>query len=188
MDFGYPQTCSFEVLQLYINQGELKNPSAVADQKKLTTTITGARDWFVNHNLVLATVTNVLEYACRRRENIFYKRNEVFLDVYESVNLLVSTSGTVLRSDVTGVVQMKSLLSGMPECKVLCINLQFLLWLIHSVQLGLNDKVMMDRDGASGAAGRKRAVQVSHVSLKPLFVRSKSACRLKTAHFIAACN
>ena len=53
-----------------------------------------------------------------------YKKNEVFLDVVESVNLLVNSNGTVVRSEVVGALKMRTFLSGMPECK-----------------LGLNDKV-----------------------------------------------
>lgn len=49
---------------------------------------------------------------------------QVFLDVVESVNLLVNSNGTVVRSEVVGALKMRTFLSGMPECK-----------------LGLNDKV-----------------------------------------------
>lgn len=82
----------------------------------MTSMITGARDW--------------------RRDGIVHKKNEVFIDVLESVNLLVSATGAVLRNDVTGQVMMRSQLSGMPECK-----------------LGLNDKVVLDRDAGGKAAG-----------------------------------
>lgn len=41
----------------------------------------------------------------------------------ESVNLLVNSNGTVVRSEVVGALKMRTYLSGMPECK-----------------LGLNDK------------------------------------------------
>jgi hypothetical protein len=113
---------------MYINLGSLKVPMASAEEKKMTSMITGARDW--------------------RRDGIVHKKNEVFIDVLESVNLLVSATGAVLRNDVTGQVMMRSQLSGMPECK-----------------LGLNDKLVLDRDagggaakaGAGGAGGRKKA-------------------------------
>lgn len=48
---------------------------------------------------------------------------QVFLDVVESVNLLVNSNGSVVRSEVVGALKMRTYLSGMPECK-----------------LGLNDK------------------------------------------------
>ena len=40
--------------------------------------------------------------SCRRREGLKYRKNEVFIDVLESVNLLMSSTGVVLRNDVTG--------------------------------------------------------------------------------------
>jgi AP-2 complex subunit mu-1 len=46
-----------------------------------------------------------------------HKKNEVYIDVLERVNLLVSSNGTVLRSDVSGQVIMKTFLTGMPDCK-----------------------------------------------------------------------
>lgn len=66
-------------------------------------------------------VTNAVSW---RAEGIFHKKNEVFLDVVESVNLLVNSNGTVVRSELVGALKMRTFLSGMPECK-----------------LGLNDKV-----------------------------------------------
>lgn len=66
-------------------------------------------------------VTNAVSW---RSEGIKHKKNEVFLDVVEGVNLLVNSNGTVVLSEVTGTLKMRTYLSGMPECK-----------------LGLNDKV-----------------------------------------------
>ena len=57
--------------------------------------------------------------CCRRREGIVYKKNEVYLDVLERVNLMLSTTGTVLRADVSGQVMMRAFLTGMPDCKVM---------------------------------------------------------------------
>ncbi|KUF82315.1 hypothetical protein AM588_10000911 [Phytophthora nicotianae] len=114
MDHGYPQNCSSDVLKLFINLGSSlatpENPGG-APPSQLTSQITGAIDW--------------------RREGIRYKRNEVYLDVFESVNLLMSSNGTVLRNEVAGQVVMKTLLTGMPECK-----------------LGLNDKLTMQKGDA----------------------------------------
>jgi len=135
LDFGYPQSTALEVLQAFINLGEAKTPVTLAKSKEMSRMITGALDW--------------------RREGIRYRKNEVFIDVLESVNLLLSSTGTVLRADVTGVVNMKTFLTGMPECK-----------------FGLNDKILMDRDaggggGGGGGAGRKRgapAVEIDDIS------------------------
>jgi AP-1 complex subunit mu len=72
-------------------------------------------------------VTNAVSW---RGEGIKHKKNEIFLDVIEKLNILVSANGTVLRSEILGSLKMKSFLSGMPELK-----------------LGLNDKVLMDNSG-----------------------------------------
>lgn len=66
-------------------------------------------------------VTNAVSW---RSEGIKHKKNEVFLDVVESVNLLVNSNGTVVLSEIQATLKMRTYLSGMPECK-----------------LGLNDKV-----------------------------------------------
>ena len=74
-------------------------------------------------------VTNAVSW---RTEGIKYRKNEVFLDVIESVNLLVNADGNVVRSEILGAVKMKCYLSGMPE-----------------LRLGLNDKVMFESTGRS---------------------------------------
>jgi AP-2 complex subunit mu-1 len=61
-----------------------------------------------------------------RAEGIRYKRNEVFIDIVENVNVLMSIRGTVLKADVLGQVMVKAQLSGMPECK-----------------FGINDKLLI---------------------------------------------
>eukprot|EP00897_Mesotaenium_endlicherianum_P003079 jgi/Mesen1/279/ME1152907C09508 len=60
--------------------------------------------------------------------------SKVFLDIIESVNLLMSQKGTILRCDVTGKVLMKCFLSGMPDLK-----------------LGLNDKLGLEKESQAKA-------------------------------------
>lgn len=76
-------------------------------------------------------ITNAVSW---RGEGIKHKKNEIFLDVIEKLHLLVSSNGNVLRSEILGVIKMKSFLSGMPELK-----------------LGLNDKVLMESTGRNGS-------------------------------------
>ncbi|EGC33709.1 AP-2 medium chain [Dictyostelium purpureum] len=126
LDFGYPQNCSTDVLKLYITQGQgkLKSLDKLKQDKisKITIQATGTTPW--------------------RTPDIKYKRNELYIDVVESVNLLMSAEGNILRADVSGQVMMKCYLSGMPECK-----------------FGMNDKVIMDKEKTQGAArsGARRA-------------------------------
>ena len=70
-----------------------------------------------------------------RKDDIKYRKNEVFLDVVESINLLVASNGTLLRSEIVGSVKMRSFLSGMPE-----------------LRLGLNDRVQFEGKGTEDYA------------------------------------
>lgn len=45
-----------------------------------------------------------------------FRRNEVFIDVLEQLNLLMSVSGELVTADVVGHVMVKTHLSGNPEC------------------------------------------------------------------------
>merc|ERR1712137_248332 len=64
-----------------------------------------------------------------RKEGIKYRKNELFIDVVENCNLLMSSKGNVLRNDVSGAIMVKCYLSGTPECK-----------------FGLNDKLLLDNE------------------------------------------
>ena len=127
MDYGYPQTTSIDVLRLYINLGQVMNNQTVKEGASLTSQITGAIDW--------------------RREGIRYRSNEVYIDLHETVSILTSTNGTILRGEVNGRVMMRALLTGMPECK-----------------FGLNDKLIMERENpgaaAASASGKKAGVEI----------------------------
>eukprot|EP00600_Ochromonadales_sp_CCMP1393_P001263 CAMPEP_0174982816 /NCGR_PEP_ID=MMETSP0004_2-20121128/16747_1 /TAXON_ID=420556 /ORGANISM="Ochromonas sp., Strain CCMP1393" /LENGTH=314 /DNA_ID=CAMNT_0016234897 /DNA_START=488 /DNA_END=1432 /DNA_ORIENTATION=+ len=124
MDYGFPQNCTVDVLKLYINQGTAtQNLVAMQTGATLTSQITGAIDW--------------------RREGIRYRSNEVFIDVQETISLVLSSTGSLLRGDVSGRVMMKTALTGMPECK-----------------FGLNDKLIMEKEGGAAAAAGDLAAGV----------------------------
>ncbi|WVQ71941.1 hypothetical protein IAR50_001483 [Cryptococcus sp. DSM 104548] len=119
MDFGYPQTTESKILQEYITQESHK----LEVQVRPPMAVTNAVSW--------------------RSEGIRYRKNEVFLDVVESVNLLVNASGNVIRSEILGAVKMKCYLSGMPE-----------------LRLGLNDKAMFETTGRSA---RGKSIEMEDV-------------------------
>jgi AP-1 complex subunit mu len=87
-------------------------------------------------------LTNAVSW---RAEGIKHKKNEIFLDVVEKLNLLVAANGTVLHSEIQGAVRMKSFLSGMPELK-----------------LGLNDKMMFEATG-KGNQARGKSVELEDI-------------------------
>eukprot|EP00850_Spirogloea_muscicola_P006480 SM000030S11489 [mRNA] locus=s30:959905:963424:- [translate_table: standard] len=133
MDFGYPQNLSPEILKLYITQEGVRSPFSKAPDTRppanATLQVTGAVGW--------------------RREGLVYKKNEVFLDIVESVNLLMSQKGTVLRCDATGKILMKCFLSGMPDLK-----------------LGLNDKLGLEKESQAKTQGSRssRSIELDDVT------------------------
>ena len=72
MDYGFPQTTESKILQEYITQESHK----LETQARLPMAVTNAVSW--------------------RSEGIRYRKNEVFLDVVESVNLLVGPTPPLL--------------------------------------------------------------------------------------------
>ena len=86
-------------------------------------------------------VTNAVSW---RSEGLKYRKNEVFLDVIESINLLVNANGNVVRSEILGAIKMKCLLSGMPD-----------------VRLGLNDKLLFEQLGRD--VGKGKSVEMEDV-------------------------
>jgi len=128
MDFGYPQSTEPKILKEYIKThkkvllGRKKNKQATAPP---------------------SSVTNAVSW---RSEGIKHTKNEIFLDVVESLNLMVASDGTVLHSEILGAVKMRSFLSGMPELK-----------------LGLNDKLMFRRTGRRGMLSKGKAVELEDI-------------------------
>uniref|UniRef100_A0AC35UD65 MHD domain-containing protein n=1 Tax=Rhabditophanes sp. KR3021 TaxID=114890 RepID=A0AC35UD65_9BILA len=118
MDNGYPQVTEGKILQEFITQEGQK-----CEIKKV----------------IPMTVTNAVSW---RSEGIKHRKNEVFLDVIESVNLLSNANGTVLSSEIVGNVKMRVFLSGMPE-----------------LRLGLNDKVLFEHNGR----GKNKSVELEDV-------------------------
>jgi len=124
MDFGYPQISEAKILREYITQEAHK-----LEVVKPPMAVTNAVSW--------------------RSEGIKHRKNEIFLDVVERLNLLVAANGTLLRSEILGSLKMRSYLSGMPELK-----------------LGLNDKLLFEatgrRTGGRGA-GKGKAVEMEDI-------------------------
>jgi AP-1 complex subunit mu len=156
MDFGYPQTTESKILQECVIQSLHGSEDSTTVSSFLF--ISDASEICIypfshfhryitqeSHKLEIQArppiaVTNAVSW---RSEGIRYRKNEVFLDVVESLNLLVSSTGNVLRSEILGAVKLKCYLSGMPE-----------------LRLGLNDKVMFE---TTGRATRGKAVEMEDV-------------------------
>jgi AP-2 complex subunit mu-1 len=95
------------LLKEYIRTGkQAKQLTDIEKLKAITVRATGAVSW--------------------RAEGLLYRKNEIYIDIIESVNVLLSSRGTVLKADVLGKIVVKTQLSGMPECK-----------------FGVNDRLLM---------------------------------------------
>lgn len=130
MDYGIPQITETKMLKQYITQKSFKLVKAVKKMKA------SARP--------PVALTNSVSW---RAEGITYKKNEAFLDIVESINMLITQQGQVLRSEIIGQVKIRSRLSGMPDLK-----------------LGINDKGIFskfsegnDNQLAAIPEGKKRA-------------------------------
>lgn len=103
IDNGYPQFTEASILGEYI-----KTDAHKLVKEKAPSLITDAISW--------------------RSEGIMHKKNEIFLDVIEQCDLMISSKGTVVNAEVRGSLKLRTLLSGMPECK-----------------LGLNDRLKLGK-------------------------------------------
>lgn len=125
MDNGYPQLTEEKILQEYIKTESyaIEHPSEKMSDIKLPTAVSNAVSW--------------------RSDGISYKKNEIFLDVIEKLNMIINDAGDSIKAEVIGSVKMLSMLSGMPECK-----------------LGLNDRLQFE---AQGKTSRIKTIDLDDV-------------------------
>ncbi|CAX41879.1 Mu1-like medium subunit of the clathrin-associated protein complex (AP-1), putative [Candida dubliniensis CD36] len=127
MDFGVPQTTDTKILKEYITQ-----------------------DYY---SLIKSTPTHLVappnaltNSVSWRKEGIFYKKNEAFLDVIESINMLITANGQVLNSEILGEIKIKSHLSGMPD-----------------LRLGLNDKGIFTGNNDAAATDSGKNIEMEDI-------------------------
>eukprot|EP00003_Mantamonas_plastica_P007371 TRINITY_DN1618_c0_g3_i1.p1 TRINITY_DN1618_c0_g3~~TRINITY_DN1618_c0_g3_i1.p1 ORF type:complete len:458 (+),score=137.88 TRINITY_DN1618_c0_g3_i1:30-1376(+) len=144
MDFGYPQITESKILQEYITQEshrlESTGSSALAKIKGAFSSNSSSSSSSKGNDIPDA-VTDAVSW---RPPGIVHRRNEVFLDVVETVNLLVNSNGHMLHSEILGAIKMRCYLSGMPE-----------------LRLGLNDKLLFETHGRNVA--KSKAVDLEDI-------------------------
>ncbi|CAJ1452857.1 unnamed protein product [Effrenium voratum] len=98
----------------------------------------GAKNIDLNDQETLKKITVQATGVCSwRAEGIKHRKNEVFIDVIENVNILMSTKRERLRADVSGEILVNCKLSGMPECK-----------------FGMNDKLIMTAEARARSSDK----------------------------------
>jgi len=130
LDFGYPQNCSKEVLSNLIQLGKAKVTDKNKERlSKITTQATGAIPW--------------------RDPKTKHRKNQIFIDVIESVNLIMSSKGTIMNADVSGQIILKVNLSGMPECTI-----------------GMNDKALMLAAESRRGRGTSSSARANNIAIE----------------------
>jgi AP-2 complex subunit mu-1 len=147
MDYGYPQITDPNLLKKYITQGGFKS------------------DFETNLKLVEA-ITAISGQVSWRQPNIIHKENEVWIDVIENTNLLLSKSGELIKSEVMGTISVRSNLSGWPECK-----------------FGMNDKLQLNQNSSSNKNNNNRGISIEDIRFHQC-VRLSDFNRDRTITFI----
>ncbi|CAL5417908.1 unnamed protein product [Camellia sinensis] len=123
VDFGYVQTTSTEVLKSYVF-----NEPIMFDAARLPTLGPAAIFMHGSKRMPGTAVTK----SVVANEPGGRKREEIFVDIIEKINITFSSSGYILTSEIDGTIQMKSYLTGNPE-----------------IRLALNEDLSIGRDGRS---------------------------------------
>lgn len=109
LEFGYPQSMDYNVLKSVIStnnsysssfNGTFSTGSSSSSHKKSQ-----------NEDVVLTNTP-------WRKSGIKYKKNELFINVNEKINVLISKDGTIIKSYIDGFINMRSQLSGFPQCEI----------------------------------------------------------------------
>ena len=99
VDYGWPLTTEPNALKAMIRPPNLMS--------KLLQGSTSA----VSDELPSGTISNIPWRAA----NVYYSQNEIYMDIVEEVDAIVTAAGAVVARDVSGSIQCQSHLSGVPD-------------------------------------------------------------------------
>jgi AP-4 complex subunit mu-1 len=71
-----------------------------------------------NFNFSIFSGNTINSSASSVSVNSKTNHNDIFIDIYEKINILFNSSGYVINSSVDGCIQMKSYLLGNPSLKL----------------------------------------------------------------------
>jgi len=111
IDFGYPQVTQTENLRAFVYNEPVvvKNPLAVKNSNSSSSKTASA----ASVHKPVSTAGDALGGS-----GAGARKNEIFVDILERINVLFSPNGYVLNSSVDGCIQMKSYLAGNPELRL----------------------------------------------------------------------
>jgi AP-4 complex subunit mu-1 len=102
LDFGYVQGTSSEHLKNFV----YTEPIVLAPTAKSKTD---------SKTIASSAVDKPIQMKGGKKGE---KRNEIFVDIFERINITFNANGFVLNSSIDGTIQMKSYLAGNPELKL----------------------------------------------------------------------
>lgn len=130
IDFGYPQTTSAECLKLCVHSDAVSVDNSIISklpklsilpsnhQSRTVPSTAVTRPIGMSSSSALATSASSLSQLSVFSNNSVSRRNEIFVDILERVNVLINKSGDLVNMDIDGLIQMKSYLSSSSEIKV----------------------------------------------------------------------
>lgn len=124
MDFGYPQYTEAKILSEFIKTDAYRMEVTQRPPMAVTNAVSWRSEGIrykkneVSYSLLISWYLHFL-LSCAFRKSPF--TFQVFLDVVESVNILVNSNGQIIRSDVVGALKMRTYL----RCYVFSIIFHF---------------------------------------------------------------
>jgi AP-3 complex subunit mu len=101
MDYGYPLTTEPNALKVMIQPPSILN--------RLTSVTIGGS--MISDVLPDGTISNMPW----RKTDVKYTQNEIYVDIVEEIDAILSREGNILTSEVNGIIQSNSRLSGVPD-------------------------------------------------------------------------
>jgi AP-3 complex subunit mu len=108
MDFGYPLTTEPNALKSMIQP-----PTAIS---RLTSAAMGGSH--VSDILPDGTISNMPW----RKTGVSYSQNEIYVDIIEEIDEIVDKNGLIISSEVNGIIEANSRLSGVPDLDLTFLN------------------------------------------------------------------
>lgn len=164
MDFGIPQLTDDKILKEYITQQSFTFEKLINQvSSSATSTHKKIKQSKQDRRAPPSTLTNQISW---RPQGILYKKNEAYLDVIESIDMLINSRGQILTSEIYGTIKLKSYLSGMPELQ-LGLNEKF-------INSGLNSiKSLTSQDIDLKSDDNKKSIEVEDVKFHQCVKLSK---------------
>ncbi|KXN67563.1 AP-3 complex subunit MU-1 [Conidiobolus coronatus NRRL 28638] len=108
MDYGFPLMTDVNTLKDVIAPPTIMN--------KVLTTVTGVSN--IHNGILSGSLTDVTW----RKSGIKYINNEIYFDIVEEIDAVIDNNGSVVSSEVTGVILANCRLSGMPDLTLTFVN------------------------------------------------------------------